>query len=85
MITIDNIMKVADIAANDVTVDLLTAIAGMDTYRDQILNENLYSTENILEEVEGDEPLSDDVRAELEEINELLNQNDCAYFRLTFN
>ena len=83
-----NITKVADIAAEESSEELLTAIEDRHIYTDRIIEEHLYSTENLLDEHEMEDGYADftpDVLAEVEQIHEFCKQHNCAYFRITFN
>lgn len=82
-ITYENIMKVADIPASELPEDFISFLSGLNaTYRDQVLEEHLYSPDTLFEEEPESEPYPQDFAAMLSDLRQLLSNLDCAYFRL---
>ena len=83
----ENIMKVVDINHSQLTKEFIDFIDRQQpTYRDQILREDLYSAEDILEEESSQTaPYPADIAGVLAEIKILLFELDCSYFRIVYN
>lgn len=83
----ENILKVVDINHSQLTKEFIDFIDKQQpTYRDQILREDLYSAEDILEEESSQsEPYPANIVHALNEIKTLLFELDCSYFRVVFN
>ncbi|PAW95067.1 hypothetical protein CKK33_16825 [Mucilaginibacter sp. MD40] len=82
-ITYENIMKVADIPASELTEDFVSFLYHLQaTYRDQVLEEHLFSPDTLFEEEPESEPYPKDFTAILSELRKLLFKLDCAYFRV---
>jgi len=78
----ENILKVLDIHYSQFSKDFIGVIAKQQpTYKDRVLEEDLYSPGDIRE----DNPvLPDNVSDELEEVNQLMTAHDCGYFRIIY-
>ncbi len=87
MIEYENILKVADIHYSQFGKEFIGFLdRQQSTYRDQILREHLYSVDDLLEEESNrDEPYPANIAEPLAEIKILLNELDCAYFRIVFS
>jgi len=82
-ITYENVMKVADIPASELTEDFIRFLNSLNaTYRDQVLHEHLYSPDTLFEEEPESEPYPADFTTTLSKLRELLFNLDCAYFRV---
>lgn len=83
-IHLENIMKVADISFDADLADLVKFIKKQaPTYRDQgsHTNEHLYDISAMLENLEEGQ-IPEDIKHQLGELLDLMNQNDCAYLRI---
>lgn len=82
-ITYENIMKVADIPASELSEDFISFLYSLQaTYRDQVLEEHLYSPDTLFEEEPECKPYPKDFAAILCKLQKLLSDLDCAYFRV---
>jgi hypothetical protein len=83
----ENIMKVVDINHSQLTKEFIDFIDRQQpTYRDQILREDLYSSEDILEEESSQTtPYPAGIVGVLTEIKTLLFELDCSYFRVVYS
>lgn len=82
-IAYENMMKVADIPASELPEDFISFLSGLNpTYRDQVLEEHLYSPDTLFEEEPEAEPYPEDFAAILSGLRQMLFDLDCAYFRL---
>jgi len=81
----ESVLKVVDINYGQLSTDFVDFIGSQQpTYRDQILREDLYSLEDILEEQNDDKPYPSDILGQLSEIGLLLKELDCSYFRVVY-
>lgn len=78
----ENILKVLDIHYSQFTNDFIGFVAKKQPiYKDLILEEDLFSPEDIREEATAvPEPIS----KELNEVARLMNQFNCGYFRIIY-
>jgi len=82
----ENILKIVDINYGQFSKGFIDFIElQQPTYRDQILREDLYSLENILEEQNDNAPYPSDILDQLSEVGVLLKGLDCSYFRVVYS
>jgi hypothetical protein len=82
----ENILKVVHINYGQLSKGFIEFIElQQPTYRDQILREDLYSLEDILEEQDNNSPYPTDVLNQLSEIGALLKDLGCSYFRVVYS
>lgn len=83
MLKLNDILKVGDMSVGMISPETYLWLKEQQcAYKDQILNENLYSIDDFIEN-EADMDIPDSVKDELLQINDLLEENDCAYLRIT--
>lgn len=72
-ITYENIMKVADIPASELPEDFINFLSGLNAaYRDQVLEEHLYSPDTLFEEEPEAEPYPENFAAILSGLRQML-------------
>jgi hypothetical protein len=78
----ENILKVLDIHYSQFSKDFIGFIAKQQpTYKDRILEEDLFSPDNIRED---NTDIPDPITNELNEVTALMNKWDCGYFRIIY-
>jgi hypothetical protein len=78
----ENILKVLDIHYSQFSNDFMSLIAKqIPTYKDNILEEDLYSPIDIRED---NKIVSDKEIHELNEVTQLMTDFDCGYFRIIY-
>lgn len=83
---IDNVLKVADIASNQLnilTIEWLKA-NGKITYSDNVLHEDIYNIYDTLDDNEEIEDCPEGILFELNQIKNLLDKKDCGYLRIIY-
>lgn len=85
MITIDNILKIADIQKNQVSIETWHYLNNFFvTYRDAVLREHLINIQDAMEAVDCEEPNFSPSKKTIEEVKELhalCNEHEAGYIR----
>lgn len=78
----ENILKILDVHYSQFTKEFIGFIAKQQpTYKDRILEEDLFNADTIRE----DNPeIPDPIAHELDEVNALMHEWDCGYFRIIY-
>ncbi len=78
----ENILKVLDVHYSQFTKNFIGFIAKQQpTYKDRILEEDLFSPDNIRED---NTEISEQVDGELTQVANLMRAHDCGYFRIIY-
>jgi hypothetical protein len=78
----ENILKVLDIHYSQFSTDFMSLIVKqIPIYKDNILEEHLYSPGDIRED---NKVISDKATSELDEVAQLMTDFDCGYFRIIY-
>ncbi len=79
----DTILKMVEINIDEISENMIDFLhTCQPSYRDQILDEHLYRVEDIWEKEEADGSYPDNIKEELAELEKLLLELDCTYFRV---
>jgi len=78
------ILKIADVHTTSISQETNIFLVNdcTETYRDMVMNENIYNISDILEN-DNVEP-TENVKTELEKINKAIGKRGCAYLRIVF-
>ena len=79
----ENILKVVDIPIGELSKEMTEFLQRqLPVYCDQIMEEHLYSVEDIEENEPPNNPYPEPVQDQLTQINSLMRNLDCGYFRI---
>jgi len=83
---IHDVMKVADVWEHHITEETRNFLSAIGpAYSDNEYNEPMYAVHLILDDPEAIADVTPKVIEELTEIQKQMNENDCAYLRITTN
>ena len=78
----ENILKVLDVHYSEFSKEFIGFIAKQQpTYKDRILEEDLFSADNIRED---NKEIPEQIDDELTQVANLMTEHDCGYFRIIY-
>ncbi|EHQ29677.1 hypothetical protein [Mucilaginibacter paludis] len=78
----ENILKILDVHYSEFSKDFIGFIAKQQpTYKDRILEEDLFNPDNIRED---NEEIPEQIETELLQVDSLMKTHDCGYFRIVY-